>query len=51
MAFSPPAIMGMSMMGGFEFQMLSQGDYTAQDLENGQINWLQPQTKTQVCQV
>lgn len=33
MAFSPPAIMGMSMMGGFEFQMLSQGDYTAQDLE------------------
>ena len=26
MAFSPPAIMGMSMMGGFEFQMLSQGD-------------------------
>lgn len=33
MAFSPPAIMGMGMMGGFEFQMLSQGDYTAQDLE------------------
>ena len=33
MAFSPPAIMGMSMMGGFEFQLLSQGDYTAQDLE------------------
>ena len=33
MVFSPPAIMGMSMMGGFEFQMLSQGDYTAQDLE------------------
>lgn len=33
MAFSPPAIMGMSMMGGFEFQMLSQGDYTAQNLE------------------
>ena len=33
MTFSPPAIMGMSMMGGFEFQMLSQGDYTAQDLE------------------
>ena len=32
-AFSPPAIMGMSMMGGFEFQMLSQGEYTAQDLE------------------
>lgn len=34
MAFSPPAIMGMSMMGGFEFQMLSQGDYTAQELES-----------------
>lgn len=32
-AFSPPAIMGMSMMGGFEFQMLSQGEYTAQELE------------------
>lgn len=32
-AFSPPAIMGMSMMGGFEFQMLSQGEYTPQDLE------------------
>lgn len=34
MSFSPPAIMGMSMMGGFEFQMLSQGDYTAQELES-----------------
>ena len=33
MAFSPPAIMGMSMMGGFEFQMLSQGDYTPQEME------------------
>ena len=33
-AFSPPAIMGMSMMGGFEFQMLSQGEYTAQELES-----------------
>lgn len=33
-AFSPPAINGMSMMGGFEFQMLSQGEYTAQDLES-----------------
>lgn len=32
-AFSPPAIMGMSMMGGFEFQMLSKGEYTPQDLE------------------
>ncbi len=32
-AFSPPAIMGMSMMGGFEFQMLSQGEYSAQELE------------------
>ena len=33
-AFSPPAIMGMSMMGGFEFQMLSQGEYTAPELES-----------------
>jgi len=33
-SFSPPAIMGMSMMGGFEFQMLSQGNYTPQDMEN-----------------
>ncbi len=34
MSFSPPAINGMSMMGGFEFQMLSQGEYTPQDLES-----------------
>ncbi len=33
MAFSPPAISGMSMMGGFEFQMLSKGEYTPQQLE------------------
>ena len=33
-AFSPPAITGMSMMGGFEFQMLSQGEYSAQELES-----------------
>ncbi len=33
-AFSPPAINGMSMMGGFEFQMLSQGEYTPQDMES-----------------
>ena len=32
-SFSPPAIQGMSMMGGFEFQMLSQGDYSPQDME------------------
>ena len=32
-AFSPPAISGMSMMGGFEFQMLSKGTYTPQELE------------------
>ena len=32
-SFSPPAIQGMSMMGGFEFQMLSQGDYTPQQME------------------
>lgn len=31
--FSPPAISGMSMLGGFEFQMLSKGEYTPQDLE------------------
>ena len=31
--FSPPAIQGMSMMGGFEFQMLSKGEYTPQELE------------------
>ena len=31
--FSPPAIQGMSMMGGFEFQMLAKGDYTPQELE------------------
>ena len=31
--FSPPAIQGMSMMGGFEFQMLSRGEYTPQELE------------------
>ena len=33
-AFSPPAIMGMSMMGGFEFQMLSQGEHTPQEMES-----------------
>ena len=33
-AFSPPAIMGMSLMCGFEFQILSQGEYTAQELES-----------------
>ena len=33
-AFSPPAINGMSMMGGFEFQLLSQGEYTPQELES-----------------
>ena len=32
-SFSPPAIQGMSMMGGFEFQMLSQGEYTPQEME------------------
>ena len=31
--FSPPAIQGMSMMGGFEFQMLSQGEYSSQEME------------------
>ncbi len=32
--FSPPAISGMSMLGGFEFQMLSKGEYSPQDLES-----------------
>ena len=32
-AFSPPAISGMSMVGGFEFHMLSKGEYTPQELE------------------
>ena len=31
--FSPPAISGMSMLGGFEFQMLSKGEHTPQDME------------------
>lgn len=31
--FSPPAISGMSMLGGFEFQMLSKAEYSPQDLE------------------
>ena len=31
--FSPPAISGMSMLGGFEFQMLSKGEYTPQEME------------------
>ena len=31
--FSPPAISGMSMLGGFEFQMLSKGEYSLQDIE------------------
>lgn len=31
--FSPPAISGMSMLGGFEFQMLSKGDHSLQDIE------------------
>lgn len=31
--FSPPAISGMGMLGGFEFQMLSKGEYSPQDME------------------
>ncbi len=31
--FSPPAITGMSMVGGFEFQMLSKAEYTPQQME------------------
>ena len=31
--FSPPAISGMSMVGGFEFQMLSKGEYSPQEME------------------
>lgn len=34
LVFSPPAIQGMSMLGGFEFQMLSQGEYSAQEMES-----------------
>lgn len=30
---SPPPISGMSMGGGFEFQMISKGEYTPQELE------------------
>ena len=33
MVFSPPAISGMSMLGGFEFQMLSKGDYSIGEIE------------------
>ena len=29
----PPAISGLSMNGGFEYQLLSKGDYTPQELE------------------
>ena len=32
--FSPPAISGMSMLGGFEFQMLSKGEHSLQDIES-----------------
>ncbi|MBR1373235.1 efflux RND transporter permease subunit, partial [bacterium] len=32
-AFSPPAISGMSMLGGFEFQMLSKGEYSVGQIE------------------
>ena len=31
--FSPPAISGMSMLGGLEFQMLSKGEYSYTDLD------------------
>ncbi|MGM9994206.1 MAG: efflux RND transporter permease subunit [Candidatus Avigastranaerophilus sp.] len=31
--FSPPAISGMSMLGGFEFQMLSKGEHSLQEIE------------------
>ncbi|MBR6164246.1 efflux RND transporter permease subunit [bacterium] len=31
--FSPPAISGMGFLGGFEFQMLSKGDYSIQEIE------------------
>ena len=32
-SLSPPAISGMSMLGGFEFQMLSKGEHSLQDIE------------------
>lgn len=31
--FSPPAISGMSMLGGMEFQMLAKGEYSYADLD------------------
>ncbi len=31
--FSPPAISGMGFLGGFEFQMLSKGEYSIQEIE------------------
>ena len=31
--FAPPAISGMSMFGGFDFQVLSKGEHTPQELE------------------
>ncbi|MGN0197324.1 MAG: efflux RND transporter permease subunit [Candidatus Gastranaerophilaceae bacterium] len=31
--FSPPAISGMSMLGGLEFQMLSKGEYSYSELD------------------
>lgn len=33
-SFTPPAISGMSMFGGFEYQFLDKGDRTAQELLN-----------------
>ena len=31
--FPPPAISGMSMLGGFEFQMLSKGEHSVQEID------------------
>ena len=31
--FNPPAISGLSMLGGFEFQMLSKGEYTPLEIQ------------------
>lgn len=37
---TPPAISGLSMYGGFEFQMLSKGEYSPQELSNIANNFM-----------
>ena len=38
--FSPPAIDGLGMMGGFEFQLLSTGNASVQDISNFANNFI-----------